>query len=320
MGDDVDAYFKSGVPAVRRSTLGRKLRRSLPYYVLMAVPIALLLLFKYYPMYGVTLAFKDYQVVAGISGSPWTQPLFRHFERFLTAPSALRVIGNTLKISLYMLFASFPVPIILAIFLNELHSQRLKKSVQMITYMPYFISTVVLVSMIIQFTDLSYGFVNQIIKAMGGSPVNFMGNKSYFRHIYVWTGVWQSAGYSAVVYLAALSGVSPDLYDAAVVDGASKVKRIWHIDIPSIAPTIIILFILNTGSILSVGFEKIYLMQNNTNLSVSEVISTYVYRMGLVNQNYSYSTAVGLFNSVVNCSLLLICNTIARRVANVGLW
>ena len=207
----------------------------------------------------------------------------------------------------------------LAIGLNELHSQRLK-TVQMITYMPYFISTVVLVSMIIQFTDISYGFVNQVIKSLGGQPINFMGNKDYFRHIYVWTGVWQSAGYNAVVYLAALSGVSQDLYDAAVVDGASKVKRILHIDLPCIAPTIIILFILNTGSILSVGFEKIYLMQNNTNLSVSEVISTYVYRMGLVNQNYSYSTAVGLFNSVVNCAMLLLCNTIARKVSDVGLW
>lgn len=311
---------RSGISGSRGQTLRRKLRRSIPFYVLMALPIAVLLVFKYYPMYGITLAFKDYRVAAGITGSPWTQPLFRQFERFLSAPSALRVIGNTLKISIYQLLASFPVPIILAIFLNELRSQRLKKSVQMITYMPYFISTVVLVSMIIQFTDLSYGFVNQAITALGGTPVNFMGNKDYFRHLYVWTGVWQSAGYSAVVYLAALSGVSQDLYDAAVVDGASKVKRIWHIDLPSIAPTIIILFILNTGSILSVGFEKIYLMQNNTNLSVSEVISTYVYRMGIINQNYSYSTAVGLFNAVVNGFMLVLVNRIARKVTDVGLW
>lgn len=306
--------------AAPRGSIARKVRRSIPYYVLILIPLIILLVFKYYPMYGVTLAFKDYKVSAGIEGSPWTEPLFRHFERFLTAPSAVRVITNTLTISLYSLLASFPIPILLAIGLNELHSRRLKKTVQMITYMPYFISTVVLVSMIIQFTDLSYGFVNQAIKSLGGQPVNFMGNKDYFRHIYVWTGVWQSAGYSAVVYLAALSGVSQDLYDAAVVDGASKVKRILHIDLPSIAPTIIILFILNTGSILSVGFEKIYLMQNNTNLSVSEVISTYTYRMGLVNQNYSYSTAVGLFNSLVNCTMLLLTNAVARKVSDVGLW
>jgi putative aldouronate transport system permease protein len=303
-----------------RAAVWRKVKRSLPYYALILIPLIILLVFKYYPMYGVTLAFKDYKVSQKIAGSPWTEPLFRHFTRFLTAPSAVRVITNTFTISLYSLLASFPIPILLAIGLNELRSNRLKKTVQLITYMPYFISTVVLVSMIIQFTDLSYGFVNQVIKAFGGQPVNFMGNKDYFRHIYVWTSVWQTTGYSAVVYLAALSGVDQELYDAAVVDGASKVKRILHIDLPSIAPTIIILFILNTGSILSVGFEKIYLMQNNTNLSVSEVISTYVYRMGLVNQNYSYSTAVGLFNAVVNCTMLLLCNAIARRVSDVGLW
>ncbi len=303
-----------------RAGVLRKLKRSMPYYALILIPLMILLVFKYYPMYGATLAFKDYKVSLKIAGSPWTQPLFRHFTRFLTAPSAVRVITNTLIISLYSLVASFPIPILLAVGLNELRSNRLRKSIQMITYMPYFISTVVLVSMIIQFTDLSYGFVNQAIKALGGQPVNFMGNKDYFRHIYVWTTVWQTTGYSAVVYLAALAGVDRELYDAAVVDGASKVKRILHIDLPTIAPTIIVIFILNTGAILSVGFEKIYLMQNNTNLSVSEVISTYVYRMGLVNQNHSYSTAVGLFNSVVNCVMLLLCNAIARKVSDVGLW
>lgn len=299
---------------------GTRLKRSIPYYVLILVPLAILILFKYVPMYGITLAFKEYRVSAGIAGSPWAAPFYRYFERFLSAPSALRVISNTLSISLYQLLAGFPIPILLALGLNELRNQKLKKTMQMVTYMPYFISTVVLVSMITQFTDISYGFVNQIITSLGGKAVNFMGTRDYFRHIYVWTGVWQAAGYSAVVYLAALSGVSQDLYDAAVVDGASKVKRIWHIDLPSIAPTIIILFILNAGSILSVGFEKIYLMQNNTNLSVSEVISTYTYRMGLVNQNYSYSTAVGLFNSLVNCAVLLFTNAVARRVADVGLW
>ncbi|MGI6687258.1 MAG: ABC transporter permease [Christensenellales bacterium] len=303
-----------------RAGVLRKMKRSLPYYALILIPLIILLVFKYYPMYGATLAFKDYKVSLKISGSPWTEPLFRHFTRFLTAPSAVRVITNTLIISLYSLLAGFPIPILLAIGLNELRSDRLRKSLQMVTYMPYFISTVVLVSMIIQFTDLSYGIVNQGIKALGGQPVNFMGNKDNFRHIYVWSSVWQTTGYSAVVYLAALAGVDRELYDAAVVDGASKIKRILHIDLPCIAPTIIVIFILNTGSILSVGFEKIYLMQNNTNLSVSEVISTYVYRMGIVNQNFSYSTAVGLFNSVVNCTMLLLCNAIARKVSDVGLW
>ena len=298
----------------------KRMAASWQYYVLMLIPVLILLIFKYYPMYGVTLGFKDYKVSKGIIGSPWAEPLFKHFIRFLSAPSAVRVIKNTFIISLYSLAVSFPFPILLAIFLNELRSDKLRKSVQMITYMPYFISTVVLVSMIIQFTDLNFGIVNQFIRAMGGDAVNFMGKKDYFRHLYVWTGVWQSAGYNAIVYLAALSGVSRDLYDAAVVDGASKVQRILHVDIPGILPTIIVLLILNVGSVLSVGFEKIYLMQNNTNLSVSEVISTYVYRMGLVNNNYSYSTAVGLFNSLVNCTLLIITNQIARKVSDTSLW
>lgn len=296
----------------------KRVNKSIPYYVLILLPVVYLLIFKYYPMYGVQIAFKDYRVRLGILGSPWAG--FKHFDKFLTAASAWNVIRNTFVISIYSLLAGFPIPIILAIFLNETRSKHFRKTAQMITYMPYFISTVVLVSMIIQFTDITSGFINQVIKALGGQSINFMGDASKFRHIYVWTGVWQGAGYSAVVYLAALSGVSPDLYDAALVDGASKIKRILHIDLPCIAPTIIILFILNTGSILSVGFEKIYLMQNSINISVSEVISTYVYKMGLQNSNFSYSTAVGLFNSLVNFVMLLLVNTIARKVTDVGLW
>lgn len=303
---------------LRQRTFARRVRRSIPYYVLMLAPIVILLIFKYYPMYGVQIAFKDYRVKLGILGSPWAG--LKHFETFLTAASARSVIINTFVISIYTLIFSFPIPIILAICLNESRSKGFRKTVQMITYMPYFISTVVLVSMIIQFTDISSGFINQIIKLFGGSAKNFMGEAKYFRTIYVITGVWQGAGYSAVVYLAALSGVSSELYDAAMVDGASKMKRIWHIDLPSIAPTIIVLFILNTGSILSVGFEKIYLMQNNINIKISEVISTYVYKMGLQNSNFSYSTAVGLFNSVVNFAMLVLCNTLSRKVTDVGLW
>lgn len=225
---------------------------------------------------------------------------------------------NTLLLSLYYLLASFPLPIFLAVCLNECRSQKFKKFTQMITYMPYFISTVVLVSMIIQFTDISSGFINQIIVALGGESINFMGNVNYFRTLYVVTGVWQTMGYSAIVYLAALSGVPVELYEAATVDGASKLRRILAIDIPYIAPTIITLFILNTGSILSIGFEKIYLMQNSINTPVSEVISTYVYKIGVLQFNYSYSTAVGLFNSLVNLTMLLFVNTISDRISKVS--
>lgn len=303
---------------LRHNGIARKIRKSIPYYVLMLVPIAFLLLFKYYPMYGLQIAFKDYRVKLGITASPWAG--LKHFTTFLTAASAWNVIRNTFIISILTLLFSFPIPIVLAICLNESRSKHFRKTVQMITYMPYFISTVVLVSMIIQFTDISSGLFNHIIRAFGGSPINFMGEAKYFRTLYIVTGVWQGAGYSAVVYLAALSGVSAELYDAALVDGASKFKRILNIDLPTIAPTIITLFILNTGSILTVGFEKIYLMQNSINISVSEVISTYVYKMGLQNSNFSYSTAVGLFNSLINFAMLVICNTVARKVSDVGLW
>ncbi|MDR1263578.1 MAG: ABC transporter permease subunit, partial [Oscillospiraceae bacterium] len=299
----------SGSPrGINKRTVWQRMRASAPYYLLMLLPLALLLVFKYYPMYGLQLAFKDYKARLGIVNSPWVG--LKHFNQFLTASSAWNVIRNTLLISIYSLLLGFPAPILLAVCLNESPSRRFRKSVQMITYMPYFISTVVLVSMIIQFTDISSGLINQMIKGMGGSAVNFMGERRYFRLIYVLTGIWQGAGYSAVIYLASLSGVNPELYDAATVDGASKFRRILNVDLPSITPTIRILFILNTGSILSVAFEKIYLMQNNINLSISEVISTYIYKMGLQNSNYSYSTAAGLFNSVISFAMVFITNTI----------
>ena len=239
-------------------------------------------------------------------------------QPFFHSANSWLIIKNTLIISLYSLIASFPIPIILAICLNESAFSWFKKSVQMITYMPYFISTVVLVSMILQFTDVSGGIVGQIYQLFGAQAPNIMGEMGYFRSLYVWTGVWQTMGYSAIVYLAALSGVPVDLYEAARVDGASKLRKILSIDLPYIAPTIITLFILNAGSILSVGFEKIYLMQNNFNTPVSEVISTYVYKIGILNSNFSFSTAVGLFNSIINLVVLVLVNALSRRVSDVS--
>ena len=302
--------------AVIRPSIGKRIRKSLPYYVLILPPLIYLLLFKYYPMLGVQIAFRNFRVRGGIWGSPWVG--WKYFEQFFSSATAITIIKNTLLLSVYYLLASFPIPIILAICLNECRSSKFRKFTQMITYMPYFISTVVLVSMIIQFTDISSGFINQLIKALGGEAVNFMGNVNYFRTLYVWTGVWQTMGYSAIVYLAALTGVPVELYEAAKVDGASKFRRILSIDIPYIAPTIITLFILNTGSILSIGFEKIYLMQNSINTPVSEVISTYVYKIGVQQFSYSYSTAVGLFNSLVNLIMLVVVNTISNRISKVS--
>lgn len=299
-----------------KQSVKKRLKKSLPYYALILLPMIYLLVFRYYPMLGIQIAFKDFKVRGGIWGSPWVG--LKQFRTFFGSTAAGTTILNTFLLSLYYLIASFPIPIILAICLNECRSTRFKKFTQMITYMPYFISTVVLVSMIIQFTDLSTGFINMLIKKLGGNPVNFMGTVTYFRSIYVWTGVWQTMGYSAIVYLAALTSVPVDLHEAAKVDGASKLRRIISIDIPHIAPTIITLFVLNAGSILSIGFEKIYLMQNSINTPVSEVISTYVYKLGLVNFNYSFSTAVGLFNSLINLVVLLIVNAASKRFSNVS--
>ena len=301
---------------INEPTIREKLIKSIPFYVMMLLPMAYLLLFKYYPMLGIQIAFKKYKIKGGIWGSPWIG--FKHFVTFFESPTSWTVISNTLILSFYYLIASFPLPIVLAVALNECRSVKFRKVTQLVTYMPYFISTVVMVSMIIQFTDVSTGIINQFIKLFGGDAVNFMGFSKYFRSLYVWTGVWQSTGYSAIVYLAALSGVPLELYEAARVDGAGKFRRIINIDIPYIAPTIITLLILNTGSILSIGFEKIYLMQNGANLSVSEVISTHVYKMGILNSSFEYSTAVGLFNSVVNLIMVITVNTISNRVSQIS--
>lgn len=302
--------------AANRLTISKRIKKSLPYYALILLPMLYLLIFRYYPMLGIQIAFRDFTALGGIWNSPWVGLKF--FGTFFSSPTSGTVIANTLILSLYYLIASFPIPILLAVCLNECRWNGFKKFTQMITYMPYFISTVVLVSMIIQFTDISTGFINQMIVKMGGQAINFMGTMTYFRSLYVWTGVWQTMGYSAIVYLAALTGVPQELYEAAKVDGASKIRRIVNIDLPYISPTIITLFILNAGSILSIGFEKIYLMQNAINTPVSEVISTYVYKLGLVNFNYSFSTAVGLFNSVVNLIMLVLVNTLSRRVSDVS--
>lgn len=310
----------TGVRGLKRSggwkTARKKLVKSLPYYLLILLPLVFMLVFRYYPMLGAQIAFKDYKVRLGIWGSPWAG--MKHFETFFRSANSWLIIKNTLVISVYSLLASFPIPILLAICLNESNIRWFKKSVQMVTYMPYFISTVVLVSMILQFTDVSSGMVAQVYALFGAQAPNIMGETSAFRSLYVWTGIWQTMGYSAIVYLAALSGVPLDLYEAAKVDGASKLRKILCVDLPYIAPTIITLFVLNAGSILSVGFEKIYLMQNNFNTPVSEVISTYVYKIGILNSNFSFSTAVGLFNSAVNLVMLLLVNALSRRVSDVS--
>ena len=304
----------------KKKSILNRIKRNWQLYLLVLPPVAYIIVFHYLPMYGAQIAFKNYRLTLGIAGSPWVG--FEHFIRFFKSFEFPRLMGNTIIISLYSLLVGFPFPIILALLLNYVSNKKYKKTVQMATYAPHFISTVVMVGMILQFLSPQIGVINNIIEMLGGERINFMGNAEYFRHIYVWTGVWQSTGFNSIIYMAALSAIDPQLHEAALVDGATKIKRIWHIDLPGIMPTAVILLILNCGFILSVGFDKVFLMQNPINLRVSEIISTYVYKTGLASQsvNYSYPAAIGLFQSGVGFILLLIVNNFAKRVGETSLW
>jgi multiple sugar transport system permease protein/putative aldouronate transport system permease protein len=288
------------------------------FWLIIALPLAYIIIFCYIPMGGILMAFKDYSPRRGIWQSPWVG--FKWFKQFLTTPSGLTVIVNTLRLGFYSLIAGFPIPILLAVGLNEIRSLRFKKLVQMVTYAPYFISVVVMVGMLMQLTDLRIGIFNRLITILGGQPVNFFGEARIFPHLYVWSGIWQTMGYSSIIYIAALSGVSKETQEAAVVDGASRLQRIWHVDLPAIRPTIVILLIFNCGSIMSIGFEKAYLMQNPINMATAEVISTFVYKVGLQNGNYSFSTAVGLFNSIVGFILMVTVNQISKKLTDTSVW
>ncbi|HOX31405.1 MAG TPA: ABC transporter permease subunit [Spirochaetales bacterium] len=308
-------------PPRGRSALGaaaRLARRHWQLYLILLLPLAYVALFNYLPMYGAQLAFKRFSASKGIAGSPWVG--LRYFKLFFASPSSLRIILNTLSISLYSIAVNFLFPIILAVALNESRRRAFRKAAQMITYAPYFISTVVMVGLILQVLDPRLGIVPRLVAALGGGETNLMGSPKAFQSIYVWSGLWQGIGYSAIIYLAALAGVSPELQEAAIIDGCSRGQRIRHVDIPAIMPTIVIMLILSFGFVMSVGFEKVYLMQNDMNLSSSEIISTYVYKVGLVNADFGFATAIGLFNSLVNLALLVCANAAARRAGQGGLW
>jgi putative aldouronate transport system permease protein len=299
-------------------TARRSLRRHWQLYLVMLPGLLYFLVFRYIPMANAVIAFKDYNVIQGIWGSPWVG--FKHFEMFFKNPVFWTLLENTLTLSLYALLVGFPFAILLAIGLNEARDGFFKRSVQMVTYAPYFISTVVMVSMIMLLLAPRLGIVNVGLQSIGVTPPNFLGSPDWFPSIYVWSGVWQTSGYSAIVYLAALAGIDPTLYEAAKVDGASRFQKILYIDLPGIMPVAVILLILTVGSLLAVGFEKVYLLQNPLNLSASEIIPTYVYKIGLLNANYSFATAVGLFNSVINMVLLVLVNAWAKRVSDYSLW
>lgn len=319
----------------RKSNLGKRIMRNWQLYLFILPALVYFIVFHYVPMYGVQIAFKDFVAKKGIMGSPWVG--FEHFATFFhmedvnswaTFVEALKefflstswtVILNTLLLAGYTLLAGFPIPVILALLLNEVKCVPYKKLVQNVTYAPNFISMVVMVGMINLFFANS-GIVNSLLGFLGVPPTNFLMNAGAFRHLYVWTGVWQSTGWSSIIYFAALSSVDPQLHEAATIDGASRLQRLIHINIPTILPTMAIMLIMQVGTIMNVGFEKIYLMQNASNMGVSEVIATYVYKLGIQQAQISFSAAIGLFNNVVNLILLLIVNKVSKKVSDTGLW
>jgi putative aldouronate transport system permease protein len=287
-------------------------------YLFILPALAYLVIFDYFPMYGIQIAFKNFNPALGIAGSRWVG--FTHFKNFFNSFYFWRLIRNTFALSVYSMVLGFPMPIIFALMLNEVRMARFKKITQTVMYAPHFISMVVMVGIINIMLSPSIGAINRIIETFGGTRQYFMVMPSAFRHIYVWSGIWQNLGWSAVIYLAALSTVDPELHEAAIIDGASRLQRIISINIPTIMPTIIILLIMRLGNIASVGYEKVYLMRNDLNVEVSEVISTYVYQRGLVGGQFSFTAAIGLFNNLVNVSMLLAANFIAARVGENSLF
>lgn len=274
-------------------------------------------LFQYKPLYGIVIAFKDYDIVTGFADSPWVG--MKHYTSFFNDPYAVRVIRNTLLLGFYNLIFGFWPPILLALLLNEMTSSRWKRIYQSISYLPHFIATVVVVGMLVQLLD-SDGPVNLVLTSLGHEPIAFFNQDSYFRSLYVGSGVWQSIGWGSILYMAALAGVDPELYEASYIDGAGRFRRMWHISIPGMMPTISILFILSASDMVNVGFEKVYLMLNPALYEAGDVIQTYVYRRGIVDRNFSFATAVGLLNSIVSFVILYLANRMTRRVNGQSLW
>lgn len=299
----------------------RDFTRNWQLYLLVLIPVAVIILFKYIPMYGIQIAFRNFKITKGITSGKWVG--FKYFEKFFNTPLAWTYIWNTLAISFYEL-ALFPLSMVLALLLNYIPSTKYRKTVQMVSYAPHFISVVVMCGILIQFTQARGGLINIILGLFGVESKNWLTYTGAFRHVYVWSGIWQNIGYDSIIYIAALSSVSFEQHEAAIVDGASLVKRIWYVDIPAILPTFCILLIMRCGNIMNVGFQKVLLLQNNLNLSVSEIISTYTYNVGLNSSGampqYSYGAAIGLFTSVVNLIMLIVVNRVTKRISGNALW
>mgnify|MGYP005787095469 FL=1 len=307
--------------ARRKTKFRKEYLNNWQLYLMLLLPVIWLLVFCYAPMTGIQIAFKDFKIRQGIWGSPWVG--FDNFERFFTSYQFFRVLKNTLVISLYSLIASFPLPIVLALSLNVVRKAAYKKFVQMVTYIPHFISVIVIVGMILQMFNSRIGLYGTVYTALTGQPApDILSKASAFPHLYVWSGVWQEVGWGSIIYLSALSAVDPALHEAAIVDGASRFKRVLVLDLPTVLPTATIMLIMNAGRIMTIGFEKVYLMQNDLNLTTSEIISTYVYKVSLgpTGGDFSLGAAIGLFNSVINLILILLVNAVTKRMGGTSLW
>ncbi len=294
-------------------------RRNKAMYLMMLIPLAVILIFRYAPMWGIQIAFRDYRPARGITGSKWVG--FKYFTKLFESYQFTNVLRNTLLINLYSLL-TFPLPLVFALMLNYALLPKFKKTLQMVSYAPHFISTVVMATLVLEFTKQRGGMINTLLGVFGVESKNWMAISDYFYSIFVWSGVWQNLGYNSIIYISTLAGVSTELHEAATIDGASLIQRIFHVDIPGVLPTFSIMLILECGKLMTIGYEKVLLLQNNINIQVSEVISTYAYSVGLANKTpqYSYSAAISLFTSVVNMIMLIAVNRISNKMSGNSLW
>lgn len=302
------------------NNLWKRISRNKGLYLLLLPSLIILICFSYIPMYGVLISFKKFKTSLGIIGSPWADPWFKYFLKYFNSYQFFSTIKNTLILTGYNLLIGFPIPIIFALTINQMRNNKYKKTFQTVSYMPHFISTVVIVGIINLFFSPGSGLIGQLFGLFGAEAPNLLGSPSAFKHLYVWSDIWQHMGWDSIIYLAALSGIDPYLYEAASIDGASQFQKIIYVDIPMLIPTAMTLLILRCGGLLALGFEKVYLMQNDMNLLNSEVISTYVYRMGIIKSQYSYSAAINLFSTIINFILLISVNKFSKKVSENSLW
>jgi ABC transporter, permease protein len=315
----IQAQNKEGCFSTSAYTWKRDLQKNYELYLFLVPAVVSVFIFSYLPMYGIQIAFKDFKPAKGILGSKWVG--LKWFERFFSGYQFTEVLSNTVLLSVLLLICSFPIPILFALIVNQYKEGKFRRLLQTVSYAPHFISTVVMVGMVLLFLSPSSGLYGTIVRLLGGDPKNIMGDAGMFRPIYILSDIWQHTGWDSIIYLAALSAINQDLYDAANVDGAGRMKKIWYIELPALKETSIILLILRLGNIMSMGFEKAYLMQNNLNLATSEIIATYVYKVGLTGTpQYSYSAAIGVFNAVINVILIITFNKISKKVSGAGLW